>query len=135
MSRGSSNLDHELICHSTLIYVPLLASTINISHHGSPLSKGQIISKWFFGVLYFLQKTNKNKSTWGIIVVKLNSFVCIWRKSRHQKPFRNYLTFKMAIFGKNWVSVVMYLVQIKNLCVLTCSFLDQIYSISMQTTC
>ena len=39
-------------------------------------TKGQIISKWFFGDFDFLQKTNKNKSTWGIIVVKLNSFVC-----------------------------------------------------------
>ena len=37
--------------------------------------KGQIISKWFFGVFDFLQKTNENKSTWGIIVVKSNSFV------------------------------------------------------------
>ena len=37
--------------------------------------KGQIISKWFFGVFGFLQKTNENKSTWGIIVVKSNSFV------------------------------------------------------------
>ena len=37
--------------------------------------KGQIISKWFFGVFDFLQKTNENKSIWGIIVVKLNSFV------------------------------------------------------------
>ena len=26
-------------------------------------SKGQIISKWFFGVFDFLQKTNENKST------------------------------------------------------------------------
>ena len=39
------------------------------------LSKGQIISKWFFGVFDFLQKTNENKSIWGIIVVKSNSFV------------------------------------------------------------
>ena len=38
-------------------------------------AKGQIISKWFFGVFDFLQKTNENKSTWGIIVVKSNSFV------------------------------------------------------------
>ena len=37
--------------------------------------KGQIILKWFFGVFDFLQKTNKNKLTWGIIVVKSNSFV------------------------------------------------------------
>ena len=39
------------------------------------ISKGQIISKCFFGVFDFLQKTNENKSTWGAIVVKLNSFV------------------------------------------------------------
>ena len=39
------------------------------------MPKGQIISKWFFGVFDFLQKTNENKSTWGIIVVKSNSFV------------------------------------------------------------
>ena len=37
--------------------------------------KGQIISKWFFGVFDFLPKTNENKSTWGIIVVKLNYHV------------------------------------------------------------
>ena len=30
-------------------------------------SKGQLILKWFFGVVNFLQKTYKNKSTWGII--------------------------------------------------------------------
>ena len=32
-------------------------------------------SKWLFGVFDFLQKANDNKSNWGIIVVKLNSFV------------------------------------------------------------
>ena len=37
--------------------------------------KGQLISKWFFGVVDFLQKTNENKSTWGLIVVKSNLFV------------------------------------------------------------
>ena len=37
--------------------------------------KGQLISKRFFEVVDFLQKTNENKSTWGIIVVKSNSFV------------------------------------------------------------
>ena len=37
--------------------------------------KGQIISKWFFGDFDFQQKTNENKSIWGIIVVKSNSFV------------------------------------------------------------
>ena len=39
-------------------------------------SKGQLISKYLFGVCKFFQKTNENKSTWGIIVViKLNFFV------------------------------------------------------------
>ena len=38
-------------------------------------TKGQLISKWFFGVVDFLQKMNKNKSTRGIIVVESNSFV------------------------------------------------------------
>ena len=38
-------------------------------------TKGQLISKWFFGVVDFLKKTNENKSTWGIIVVKSNSSV------------------------------------------------------------
>ena len=33
------------------------------------VTKGQLISKWFFGVVNFLQKTNENKSTWGIIAV------------------------------------------------------------------
>ena len=38
-------------------------------------TKGQLILNWFFGVVNFLQKMNENKSTWGIIVVKSNSFV------------------------------------------------------------
>ena len=31
--------------------------------YGRMMTKGQIISKWFFGVFDFLQKTNENKST------------------------------------------------------------------------
>ena len=42
---------------------------------GDTVSKGQIISIWFFDVFDFLQKTNENKLIWGIIVVKSNSFV------------------------------------------------------------
>ena len=38
-------------------------------------AKGQLISKCLFGVFNFFQKMNKNKSTWGIIVVKSNSFI------------------------------------------------------------
>jgi hypothetical protein len=30
-------------------------------------TKGQLISKCLFGVFKFFQKTNKNKSPWGII--------------------------------------------------------------------
>ena len=41
----------------------------------SSKAKGQLISKRFWRVVDFLQKTNKNKSTWGIIVVKTNLFV------------------------------------------------------------
>ena len=43
----------------------------------------------------FFQKTNENKSTWGIIVVKSNSFV------RLKKSFRLCLTFRQAENGWN----------------------------------
>ena len=36
--------------------------------------KGQLISKYLFGVFKFFQKMNKNKLTWGIIALKLNFF-------------------------------------------------------------
>ena len=45
------------------------------SYYCSNIVKGQIMSKWLFGVFDFLQKTNENKSTWGIIVVKSNLFL------------------------------------------------------------
>ena len=47
--------------------------------------KGQIISKWFFGVFDFHQKTNENKSTLGIIVVKSNSLVCFLEEIKDTK--------------------------------------------------
>ena len=58
----------------------ILAMRSKISHHSCTIKilvwiKGQIISEWFFGVFNFLQKTNENKSIWGIIVVKSNSFI------------------------------------------------------------
>ena len=37
--------------------------------------KGQLTSKCLFVVFNFFQNSNENKSTWGIIVVKSNSFV------------------------------------------------------------
>ena len=68
--------------------------------HSFPLAKVQIISKWFFGVFDFLQKTNENMSTWGIIVVKSNSFVLFLEEIEDtKKPFRNYLTFKWILKG------------------------------------
>ena len=53
-------------------------------------TKGQLISKWLFGVIDFLQKTNENKATWSTIVVKSNSFVRFFGGNRWPpKPFRN----------------------------------------------
>ena len=52
------------------------------------LLKGQLISKCLFGVFDFSQKTNENKSTWGIIVVKSNFFIRILEELRIPKsPF------------------------------------------------
>ena len=51
-------------------------------------TKGQLISKCLFGVFNFFQKTNKNKSTWGIKVVKSNYFVRFLEELRIPKsPF------------------------------------------------
>ena len=50
--------------------------------------KGHLISKCLFGVFKFFQKTNKNKSTWGIIVAKSNFFICFLEELRIPKsPF------------------------------------------------
>ena len=84
-------------------------------------AKGQIISKWFFGVFYFLQKTNENKSTWGVIVVKSNSFVrfleeikdiknlfeIIWPLVVHQVTGQGQVIrvfFSTGFFSKAWSS-------------------------------
>ena len=51
-------------------------------------TKGQLILKCRFCVFKFFQKTNKNKLNWGIIVVKLNFFVCFLEELRIPKsPF------------------------------------------------
>ena len=53
-------------------------------------TKGQIISKWFLGVFDFLQKMNENKSIWGIIVVKSDSFIRFLEEIEDTKnAFRN----------------------------------------------
>ena len=63
--------------------------------------KGQLISKCLFGVFNLSQKTNENKSTWGIIVVKSNFFVRFWVNWGYQKDILKitdlYLVFKFTI--------------------------------------
>ena len=50
------------------------------------LSKGQLISKCLFGVFNFpIPKKNKNKLTWGIIVVKSNFLFVFWEYWEYQK--------------------------------------------------
>ena len=66
-----------------------MQSTAKCIWDRSIFSKGQLILKCLFGVFNFSQKTNKNKSTWGIIlVVKSNLFV-LWENWRHPKTFQN----------------------------------------------
>ena len=73
--------------NSTIFFWDLL--TFSIIHIKFPLkiklglgsSKGQIILKCLFGVFNFLQKMNKNKSTWGFIAVKQNSFIHFLEKT------------------------------------------------------
>ena len=63
----------------------------------SILSKGQLISKCLFRVFNFFRKTNENKSTWGIIVVKSNSFVRFLEEtSAWKKSFRLCLPFSSS---------------------------------------
>ena len=47
--------------------------------------KGQLISKLFFGILNFLQKTNQNKWTWGIISSKVELVWSFFDKSMTPK--------------------------------------------------
>ena len=50
--------------------------------------KGHFDSKCLFSILKIFQKTNENKSTWGIIVVKLKFFVRFLEELRIPKsPF------------------------------------------------
>ena len=70
--------------------------------------KGQIISKWFFGVFDFLQKTNENKSIWSFEPWKMNKGIQLYYYDTSNRlvfvrfleeiedtknPFQNYLTF------------------------------------------
>ena len=65
-------------------------------------TKGQLISKWFFGVVDFLQKTNKNRSTWGIIVVKLNSFVHLEETS----AWKNHFDFVWPLYTPDFYKIL-----------------------------
>ena len=69
-------------------------NTTNFLRISALASKGQLISKWFFGVFDFFQKTNENKSTWGIIVVKSNSFV---RFLEEMSAWKNHFDFVTGI--------------------------------------
>ena len=80
------------------LVAPRLWSLMLFKKNGTPItlkdsivvSKGQLISKCLFGVFNFLQKTNENKSTWGIIIVKSNLFVCFLEEIDDlKKTFRN----------------------------------------------
>ena len=56
--------------------------------HNFCLFKGHLISKCLYGVFKFFKKTNKNKSTWGVIVVKLKNFIRFLEELRTPKsPF------------------------------------------------
>ena len=57
--------------------------------------KGQLISKFLLGVFNFFQKTNENKSTWGIIVSSKVEFIRLFfgRNVGLKKSFRLCLTF------------------------------------------
>ena len=60
-------------------------SHISLLKVSLPYTKGQLISKCLFVVFNFFQKTNKNKSTCGIIIVKANSFVHFLKKCQLEK--------------------------------------------------
>ena len=58
--------------------------------------KGQIISKWFFDVFDFLQKTNKGIRLYYYDTSSRLVFVRFLEENEDtKKPFRNYLTFNV----------------------------------------
>ena len=61
-------------------------------HRSVGMFTGELITKCLFDVFKFFQKTNENKSTWGILVVKLNFFV----------PFLEELRIPKSPFEINW---------------------------------
>ena len=72
--------------------------------------KGQLISKYPFGVFNFFQKTIENKSTWGIIVVKLNSFFRILEEfTAWQFAFEFYWPLAFDLDVSNFESLLLFL--------------------------
>ena len=61
-----------------------------------------------FGVFNFLQKTNENKSTWGIIVVKLNLFVLFLEETL---CWKNHFEFVWPL-GAKWKGEILLVVEI-----------------------
>ena len=53
----------------------------------------------FFGAFDFFQKTNENKSTWGNIVVKSNSF---GRFLEESSAWKNHYNFVWPLGGTVW---------------------------------
>ena len=97
--------------------------------------KGQIISKWFFGVFDFLQKTNENMLTLGIIVVKSNFFVgsleeiedtknplkIVWPLTVISKFFTRDTTFRQLAFRHNrWNFPIFCSQYVFNFCLSPC---------------
>ena len=71
-------------------------ATVDDSEFSDDDTKGQLISKCPFGIFNFSQKTNENKSTWGIIrSSKVKMFRSFYgRIEDTKKSFWNYLTFR-----------------------------------------
>ena len=63
--------------------------------------KGQLISKCLFSVFNFLQKTNKNKSTWGIIVNSNRKWI---RQDNILRPFLVIFHQLYDYLSQNWGS-------------------------------
>ena len=65
-------------------------------------TKGQLTSKWVLWVVHFLQKTNENKSTWSIIVVKFNLFVRFLEEIDDPK---NHFEINWPLENQKWFQV------------------------------
>ena len=90
----SSRVIHNWLWISSLFWAKKVNKRI-YKRYFRQLFKGQIISKWFFGVFNFLQKTNKGirlyyyeTSSWLVFNHLLEEI------EDTKKPFRNYLNFK-----------------------------------------